>query len=42
MEGSPSPQRETLIQNGQVEYIVGTYSITDARKEKVDFAARTC
>lgn len=35
---APSPQRETLIQNGQVEYIVGTYSITDARKEKVDFA----
>lgn len=35
---SPSPQRETLIANGQVSYIVGTYSITDARKEKVDFA----
>ena len=35
---APSNQRETLIQNGQVEYIVGTYSITDARKEKVAFA----
>lgn len=35
---SPSAQRETLIQNGQVRYIVATYSITDARKEKVDFA----
>ncbi|MDH6193499.1 glutamate transport system substrate-binding protein [Mycobacterium frederiksbergense] len=35
---SPSAQRETLIQNGQVDYIVATYSITDARKEKVDFA----
>lgn len=35
---SPSGQRETLIQNGQVEYIVATYSITDSRKEKVDFA----
>lgn len=35
---SPSAQRETLIQNGQVEYIAATYSITDARKEKVDFA----
>ncbi|OMB98778.1 glutamate-binding protein [Mycobacterium sp. NS-7484] len=35
---APSPQRETLIQNGQVDYIVATYSITDARKEKVDFA----
>ena len=31
-------QRETLIQNDQVKYIVATYSITDARKEKVDFA----
>ncbi|BBZ04962.1 glutamate-binding protein [Mycolicibacterium chitae] len=35
---APSGQRETLIQNGQVDYIVATYSITDARKEKVDFA----
>ena len=35
---SPSAQRETLIQNDQVKYIVATYSITDARKEKVDFA----
>lgn len=35
---APSAQRETLIQNGQVEYIAATYSITDARKEKVDFA----
>lgn len=35
---SPSAQRETLIQNDQVAYIVATYSITDARKEKVDFA----
>ena len=35
---SPSGQRETLIQNGQVDYIVGTYSITDARKKKVAFA----
>jgi glutamate transport system substrate-binding protein len=35
---SPSGQRETLIQNDQVDYIVATYSITDARKEKVDFA----
>ncbi|GMA21875.1 glutamate ABC transporter substrate-binding protein [Arsenicicoccus piscis] len=33
-----SSQRETLIQSGQVDYIVGTYSITDARKAKVDFA----
>ena len=35
---SPSAQRETLIQNGQVNFIAATYSITDARKEKVDFA----
>jgi len=37
-EESPSGQRETLIQNGQVDYIVATYSITDSRKKKVDFA----
>ncbi len=35
---APSGQRETLIQNGQVDYIVATYSITDARKKKVGFA----
>lgn len=35
---SPSGQRETLIGNDQVKYIVATYSITDKRKEKVDFA----
>ncbi|GAA5082817.1 glutamate ABC transporter substrate-binding protein [Nocardia iowensis] len=35
---SPSGQRETLIENGQVDYIVATYSINDARKQKVDFA----
>jgi glutamate transport system substrate-binding protein len=35
---SPSAQRENLIQNDQVDFIVATYSITDARKEKVDFA----
>ncbi len=35
---SPSAQRENLIANEQVSYIVATYSITDARKQKVDFA----
>ncbi|WP_026256177.1 glutamate ABC transporter substrate-binding protein [Mycobacterium sp. 155] len=35
---SPSPQRETLIENDQVKFIVATYSITDDRKKKVDFA----
>jgi len=33
-----SSQRETLISSGQVKYIVGTYSITDERKQKVSFA----
>ncbi|MFW5469976.1 glutamate ABC transporter substrate-binding protein [Knoellia sp. CPCC 206435] len=35
---APSPQRETLISTGQVDMIFATYSITDARKEKVTFA----
>ena len=35
---SPSAQRETLIQNDQVKFIAATYSITDARKEKISFA----
>ena len=35
---APSAQRETLIQSGQVDLVVATYSITDKRKEKVSFA----
>jgi glutamate transport system substrate-binding protein len=35
---TPSAQRETAIQGGQVALIFATYSITDARKEKVSFA----
>ncbi|GAA2728475.1 glutamate ABC transporter substrate-binding protein [Cellulomonas aerilata] len=35
---SPSAQRENLLQTGQVDMIFATYSITDARKETVDFA----
>ncbi|MCU1536719.1 MAG: gluB [Humibacillus sp.] len=35
---APSAQRETLISTGQVDFVVATYSITDTRKEKVDFA----
>jgi glutamate transport system substrate-binding protein len=35
---APSAQRETLIETGQVDMIVATYSITDKRKEKVSFA----
>ncbi|WP_370890811.1 glutamate ABC transporter substrate-binding protein [Janibacter sp. GXQ6167] len=35
---APSPQRETLIETGQVDLIFATYSITDERKQKVSFA----
>ncbi|MFI5733721.1 glutamate ABC transporter substrate-binding protein [Kribbella sp. NPDC051587] len=35
---APSAQRETLLSNGQVKMIFASYSITDARKEKVSFA----
>jgi glutamate transport system substrate-binding protein len=35
---APSAQRETLLETGQVDMVVATYSITDARKEKVAFA----
>ncbi|MEO8814834.1 MAG: glutamate ABC transporter substrate-binding protein [Mycobacterium sp.] len=35
---APSGQREMLLRNRQVDYIVATYSITDARRQKVDFA----
>jgi len=35
---APSAQRETLLQNGQVDMIFATYSITDKRKEVVSFA----
>jgi len=34
---APSAQRETLIETGQVDLIFATYSITDARKQKVSF-----
>jgi glutamate transport system substrate-binding protein len=35
---APTAQRENLIQNGQVDYIVAAYTINDARKEKISFA----
>ncbi len=35
---SKSAEREGLIERGEVDYIVATYSITDARKQKVGFA----
>ncbi|MEU0569729.1 glutamate ABC transporter substrate-binding protein [Nonomuraea sp. NPDC005983] len=34
---SPSSNREALLQNGTVDLVVATYSITDARKPKVTF-----
>lgn len=33
-----SANRETFLENGTVDMILATYSITDERKEKVDFA----
>lgn len=33
-----SAQRETLIKSGKVDFVIGTYSITDKRKQEVDFA----
>ncbi|WP_422933771.1 glutamate ABC transporter substrate-binding protein [Sinomonas sp. P47F7] len=34
----PSANRESAIQNGDIDFYVGTYSITDARKKQIDFA----
>lgn len=34
----PSANREAAIVNGDIDYYVGTYSITDARKEQIGFA----
>ncbi len=36
-EATPSV-RERLLQDGEVDMVVATYSITDERKQKVDFA----
>lgn len=35
---APSKQREAMLQNGDVDMILATYSITDERKKAVDFA----
>ncbi|MFC9806722.1 MULTISPECIES: glutamate ABC transporter substrate-binding protein [Streptomyces] len=35
---TPSADRENALQRGDVDYIVASYSITDERKAKVDFA----
>jgi glutamate transport system substrate-binding protein len=34
----PSASREQAIVNGDIDYYVGTYSITDRRKEQISFA----
>ena len=35
---APTPQREELLVNEQIDFIVATYSITDERKQRVQFA----
>ncbi|MQS36638.1 glutamate ABC transporter substrate-binding protein [Streptomyces katsurahamanus] len=35
---APSAERENLIRNGDVEFVVASYTINDERKAKVDFA----
>jgi glutamate transport system substrate-binding protein len=35
---APSAERENLISNGDVKFVVASYSINDERKQKVDFA----
>lgn len=35
---APSKQREAMLQNGDVDMIVASYSITDDRRKAVDFA----
>ncbi|MBL1067135.1 glutamate ABC transporter substrate-binding protein [Streptomyces sp. 7-21] len=35
---APSPERETMLNRGDVDFIVATYSITPERDEQVDFA----
>ncbi|HET6634796.1 MAG TPA: glutamate ABC transporter substrate-binding protein [Streptomyces sp.] len=35
---APSAERENLIRNGDVKFVVATYTINDERKQKVSFA----
>ncbi|MDN6486398.1 MAG: glutamate ABC transporter substrate-binding protein [Ancrocorticia sp.] len=35
---SVTAQRETMLENGQADMIVATYTMSDARKEQIDFA----
>ncbi|WP_110590369.1 glutamate ABC transporter substrate-binding protein [Microbacterium suaedae] len=37
-EAIPSANREQALVNGDIDFYVGTYSITDERKEQIDFA----
>src|SRR5699024_3158253 len=37
-EEAPTPHRENMLENGQVDMIFATYSITEERAERVDFA----
>ena len=37
-EAIASANREQALVNGDIDYYVGTYSITDGRKEQIDFA----
>lgn len=37
-ETIPSANREQALVNGDIDYYVGTYSITDSRKQQIDFA----
>jgi len=35
---APSPQRETLLENDDVDMVVATYTINDERRERITFA----
>ncbi len=35
---TPTPVRETVIEQGTVDMVVATYTINDARKQRIDFA----
>ena len=35
---TPTPVRETVIEQGTVDIVVATYTINDARKQRIDFA----
>ncbi|WP_433574762.1 glutamate ABC transporter substrate-binding protein [Nocardia brasiliensis] len=35
---TPTPQREAMLESGQVDFVVASYSITEKRKSRVGFA----